>query len=48
MNKNKIKIINAILENSDPEKAILTACAIISDFLKQQESSQQPSVDYQH
>ena len=48
MNKNKIKIINSILENSNPEQAILTASAIIFDFLKQQESSQQPLVDYQH
>ena len=47
MSNNKLKLIDAILENDNPEQAILTAANIIFDFLKQQESSQEPSADYQ-
>ena len=47
MTNSKLKLISVILENDNPEQAILTASAIIFDFLKQQESSQAPLDDYQ-
>ena len=47
MSNNKLKLIDAILENDNPEQAIITAANIIFDFLKQQESSQEPSADSQ-
>jgi hypothetical protein len=48
MSNSKLKLISVILENDKPEQAILTASAIIFDFLKQQESSQPPLAGYQH
>ena len=47
MTNNQLKLIDAILENDNPEQAIGIASAIIFDFLKQQESSQAPSADCQ-
>ena len=44
MTENKIELIKLILENDDLEQAVLTASAIISDFLKQHESFQGQSV----
>ena len=41
MTENKVALIKLILENVDLEQAVLTAAAIISDFLKQHESSQE-------
>ena len=40
MTENNIELINIIRENDNPEQAILTATAIILDFLKQHESSE--------
>ena len=37
MTDNKVELIKLILENDDVDQAILTAAAIISDFLKQEE-----------
>ena len=41
MTDNKVELIKLILENDNLEQAILTASVIISDFLKQHESSQE-------
>ena len=41
MTENKVELIKLIFENDDLEQAVLTAAAIISDFLKQHESSQE-------
>ena len=48
MTEYKVKIITAILEHPNPEQAILIASNIIFDYLKQQESSQQPSANCQN
>ena len=44
MTENKVELIKLILENVDVEQAVLTAAAIISDFLKQNESHQEENV----
>lgn len=44
MTDNTVELIKLLLENDDVEQAVLTAAAIISDFLKQHESSQEQSV----
>ena len=41
MTENKIELIKLILENDNLEQAIMTANAIILDFLMQHESSQE-------
>ena len=41
MTDNKVELVKLILETVDVEQAVLTAAAIISDFLKQHESSQE-------
>ena len=41
MTANKVELIKLILENGNVDQAVLTAAAIISDFLKQHESSQE-------
>ena len=41
MTENTVELLKLILENVDVEQAVLTAAAIISDFLKQHESSQE-------
>ena len=41
MTENKVELVKLILENVDVEQAVLTAAAIISDFLKQYESNQE-------
>ena len=41
MIENKIKLIRIIRENDNPEQALLIAAAIILDFLKQHESSEE-------
>ena len=41
MTDNKVELVKLILETVDVERAVLTAAAIISDFLKQHESSQE-------
>lgn len=37
MTENKMELIRLILENDNPEQAIITAAAIIGDLLKQHE-----------
>ena len=44
MTENKVELIKLILENDDLDQAVLTASAIIFDFLKQHESSQEQIV----
>ena len=41
MTNNGKELIQMIRENDNPEKAIMTATAIILDFLKQHESSEE-------
>ena len=41
MTENKVELIKLILENDDLDQAVLTAAAIISDYLKQHESSEE-------
>ena len=47
MTENTVELIKLILENVDLEQAVLTASAIISDFLTQDESNQEETVVYQ-
>ena len=44
MTDNTVELIKLLLENDDVERAVLTAAAIISDFLKQHESSREQNV----
>ena len=37
----KVELLKLILENDNPDQAVLTVAAIISDFLKQHESHQE-------
>jgi hypothetical protein len=41
MTENKVELIKLILENDNLDQAVLTASAIIFDYLKQCESSQE-------
>ena len=41
MTDNKVELVKLILENDDLDRAVLTAAAIISDFLAQHESDQE-------
>ena len=41
MTENKMELIRLILENNNPEQAIMTAAAIILDLLTQPESSEE-------
>ena len=43
MSKNKIELLNIVRENDYPEEALLTAVEIISSFLEQCVSYQEPS-----
>lgn len=38
MTNNTVELLNIILENDNPEQAVLTVADIIFDFLKQHES----------
>lgn len=40
MTENKTELIRLILENDNPEQAVMTAAAIILDLLTQSESSE--------
>ena len=44
MTANEIELLKIIRENDKPEEAVMTAIGIISDFLKQLESSQGQAV----
>ena len=46
MTENEKELIKMIRENDNPEKALMTAAAIITEFLKQHESSQEPFVAF--
>ena len=41
MTENKTELIRLILENDNPEQAVMTAAAIILDLLTQSESSEE-------
>ena len=41
MTENKTELIKLILENDNPEQAVMTAAAIILDLLTQRESSEE-------
>ena len=43
MSNNKIELLKLICENDYPEEALLTAIEVISSFLEQYESYQEPS-----
>ena len=43
MNKNEIELLRLIRENDDPEQALMTAATVILGYLKQLESSEEPS-----
>ena len=43
MTENERELIKMIRENDKPEEALMTASLIILGFLKQHESSQEPS-----
>ena len=47
MTDNKVELLKLILENDNPDQAVLTVAAIISDLLKQHESDQEQVVEYQ-
>ena len=46
MTENEKQLIDLIRENDNPEYAIMTATAIILDFLKQHESSEGQAAVY--
>ena len=46
MSNNTVELINIIRENDNPEQALQTAIEIISSFLEQCESYQEPSPDF--
>jgi hypothetical protein len=43
MSENEMKLIGMIRESDDPEKAIVVAVEVITDFLKQFQSSEEPA-----
>ena len=44
MTDNELKLIKLIRENDNPEEAIITAVNIITSFLEQSRSFEEPSV----
>ena len=42
MNENEMKLIGMIRESEDPAKAMLIAVEVITDFLRQLQSSEAP------
>jgi hypothetical protein len=42
--KNDVELINMIRENDNPGQALMTAATIILGYLKQHESSEEPSL----
>ena len=44
MTANEIELLKLIRENDNPEQALMTAAAVIIDFLKQHESSEGQAV----
>lgn len=47
MTDKEIELIKLVRENDNPEQALMTATAIILDFLKQHESSEVQAPAYQ-
>lgn len=43
MNENEMKLIGMIRESDDPEKALEVAVGVITNFLRQLQSSEAPS-----
>ena len=43
MTNNTIELLNIVLENDNPEQAVLTIANVIFDFLKQHELHQEES-----
>ena len=43
MNENEMKLIGMIRESDDPEKALTVAVEVITDFLRQFQSSEAPT-----
>ena len=41
MTDNKVELVKLILENDNLDQAVMTAAAIIFDYLKQHESSEE-------
>ena len=48
MSNNTVKLLKLILENDNPEQAVLTFANVISDYLKQLEKHQEESPACQH
>ena len=46
MTNNQIELLNIVCEDDNPEQAICIAVEIISSFLRQYESCQEPSPDF--
>lgn len=46
MTNNQIELLNIVYENDNTEEAIKTAIEVISSFLEQSVSSQEPSADF--
>lgn len=46
MENNKVKLLNIVHENDNIEEALLTAIEVISSFLEQSVSYQEPSLDF--
>lgn len=46
MSKNKVELLNIIRENDNTEQALQIAIEIISSFLEQSVSYQEPSPDF--
>ena len=44
MTENKMELIKLILENDNPEQALMTASVIILDYLKKCEAAQEETV----
>jgi hypothetical protein len=44
LNESNMELIKLIRENDNPEQALMTATLVILDYLKQHESSEEPSV----
>ena len=45
MTENEKELINLLRENDNPGQALITAATIILGYLKQHESSEEPSAD---
>ncbi len=46
MSKNEMELIRMVREHEEPEKALVIAVGVITSFLKQHGSSEEPDVAY--